>query len=73
MHQKMVKVIKENSTGRNKQFQDTRNNHIMTDKEFISRIKNPNSVYNEHYYTRKINGIDTPVSKPNGSKKDNLE
>ena len=70
---KMVKVIVENESGRNKIFQDTRNNHIMTDKDFISRIKNTNSVYHEHYYVRKVNGIETPVSKPNNTKRDNLE
>ena len=45
---KMVKVIFETDSGRNKVFQDTRNNHIMTDKEFISRIKNENSVYHDN-------------------------
>jgi hypothetical protein len=69
---KMVKVISEDKHGRNKVFQDTRNNHIMTDKEFISRIKNENSVYSEHYYVRKINGQETAVSNPNGNKQDNL-
>ena len=69
---KMVKVISENENGRNKVFQDTRNNHIMTDKEFISRIQNPNSVYNEHYYVREINGQPTAVSKPDGKIKNNL-
>ena len=69
---KMVKVIEETDTGRNKVFQDTRNNHIMSDKEFISRIKNENSVYNNYYYVRKINGVETAVSKPDNSKKNNL-
>lgn len=69
---KMVKVISETNSGRNKVFQDTRNNHIMTDKEFISRIKNENSAYHDNYYVRKINGIETAVSKPNGIKNDNL-
>ena len=37
-------VTKETKTGRNVQFQDTRNNRIMSDKELISRLKNPNTV-----------------------------
>jgi len=69
---KKIKVIKETDSGRNMLFQDTGNNHIMTDKEFVNKIKNPNSVYNSDYYVKVINGKETPVSKPDNSKKNNL-
>ena len=69
----IVKMINETNSGRNIEFQDLGNHHKMTRQEFVDRIKNPDSVYNANYYVRKINGIDTPVSKPNNNKKDNLE
>ena len=38
MEKKILKVTKETETGRNVQFQDTRNNRIMSDKELISKM-----------------------------------
>ena len=70
---KAVKTIAETSTGRNTLFQNTGNNEIMTRKEFVNRIKNPNSVYHEDYYVRNINGIETPVSKPDRLTNNNLD
>lgn len=68
----VVKSIKENKTGRNILFQNQGNNEIMTRNEFVSRIKNPDSSYHKGYVVKKINGIETPVSKPDNSKKNNL-
>lgn len=45
----------------------------MTRDEFVKRIKNPNSVYHKDYYVRNINGIETPVSKPDKSTYNNLD
>lgn len=70
---KVVKTIAETSTGRNTLFQNTGNNEIMTRQEFVNRIKNPNSVYHDDYYVRNINGIETPVSKPDKSTNNNLD
>ncbi len=70
---KTVKTIAETSTGRNTLFQNTGNNEIMTRQEFVNRIKNPNSVYHDDYYVRNINGIETPVSKPDKSTNNNLD
>ena len=70
---KVVKTIAETSTGRNTLFQNTGNNEIMTRQEFVNRIKNPSSVYHEDYYVRNINGIETPVSKPDKSTNNNLD
>ena len=41
----------------------------MTRAEFNRVIKKGNY---PNYYTRKIHGLETPVSKPNGCKSDNL-
>ena len=68
-----VKAIKENSTGRNILFQNIKNNEIMTRAEFVSRIKNENSVYHCDYVVKIINGIETPVSRADALKKNNLE
>lgn len=67
-----IRKIKETETGRNIMFQDIDNHHIMSRQELVDRIKKSDSVYNNFYYVRKINGIDTPVSKPDGNKKNNL-
>lgn len=70
---KTVKVTKETKTGRNIEFQDTRNNHKMNLKEFVTRIESGNSKYSEDYYVRVQNGKKTPVSKPDGKKSNNLD
>ena len=69
----MVKCIKENETGRNILFQNIQNHEIMSRKEFVNRINNPNSSYHENYIVKEINGIDTPVSKPDRNKNNNLQ
>ncbi len=53
-------------------FQNVGNHEIMDRKTFVDRIKNPNSSYHQDYIVKKINRIETPVSKPDGNKKNNL-
>ena len=66
-------VTKETKTGRNVQFQDTRNNRIMSDKELISRLKTGNSTYNEDYCVKHDkNRKEYVYSKPKKKKKNNL-
>ena len=65
-----VKVIQENASGRNEKFKDKSNGKEMTRNQFVKEIKKGNY---ENYYVRKINGIETPVSKPDGNKNNNLE
>lgn len=66
-------VTKETKTGRNVQFQDTRNNRIMSDKELISRLKTGNSSYNEDYcVNHDKNRKEYVYSKPDGNEKNNL-
>ena len=64
-----VKVIQENDSGRNERFKDCTNGNEMTRKQFVKEIKKGNY---EKYYVRKINGLDTPVSKPDGKENNNL-
>ena len=65
--------MKENDTGRNILFQNTRNHEIMTRTEFVSRIKNPNSSYHKDYMVKVINGVETPVSRPDKYTRNNIE
>ena len=69
----IVKAIHETETGKNDMFMDIENHHKMTLNEFIGRIESGTSVYSENYYVKHDSSGKTPVSKPNGSKKDNLE
>lgn len=65
-----VIVIKESDTGRNERFLDTRTRKEMTRKQFIKAIDK--GLYGNDYYHRKINGVETPVSKPDGNSRNNL-
>lgn len=65
-----VKTIKENETGRNIRFQDTKTKKEMTNKGFVRAIKKGDY---EGYHIRNVNGIDTPAANPNGNTSDNLD
>ncbi|MDF2865754.1 MAG: hypothetical protein K0R72_570 [Clostridia bacterium] len=65
----MVKVIEENDSGRNTRFLDTSTNYCMTRAKFVKEIKNGNY---DGYYVREINGLKTPVSKPDKKVSNNL-
>ena len=68
-----VIVTKETKTGRNIEFQDTRNNRIMSNRELIGRLKTGNSSYNEDYCLKHDkNGKEYISSKPDGNEKNNL-
>ena len=70
---KNVKVLKESDTGRNILFQNISNHEIMTRTEFVSRIKSPTSSYHKDYMVKVINGIETPVSRPDKYTSNNIE
>ena len=66
-------VTKETKTGRNIEFQDTRNNRIMSNRELIGRLKTGDSSYNEDYCLKHDkNGKEYISSKPDGNEKNNL-
>lgn len=64
-----IKVTRESETGRNERFRDLDTGRSMDIKEFNKAINN--RTYN-NFYTREINGIETPVSKPDKNKNNNL-
>ena len=68
--QPQLKVISESKTGRNTKFQDTQTNETMSRAQAVKKINA--GIYGDDYYVRKQNGLDTPVSKPNRNKNDNL-
>ena len=70
MNNGRVIVTAETDSGRNTRFLDTETGREMTRAQFVRAINN--GVYSDDYYTRKINGVITPVSKPNNSVRDNL-
>ena len=64
-----VKVISENDTGRNTKFKDMTTGREMTRPQFVNEIKSNNY---DKYYVRNVNGVPTPVSKPDGNERNNL-
>lgn len=67
---KSVKTTKESSSGRNLKFRDTASNKHMSRAQFVKEIEQGNY---DDYHVRKINGIKTPVSNPDGSEGNNLD
>ena len=65
-----ITVTNESDSGRNLNFHDNRSGKDMTRAQFVTEINRGN--YNQ-YYVREINGIDTPVSKPDGIESNNLD
>lgn len=70
---KNIVVTKEKASGRNLEFKDVKTKEKMTRAEFVKKIENNISNYAEDYYVRKQNGLKTPVSKPDGKLKNNLD
>ena len=74
MTKKILKVTKETSTGENIEFQDTRNNHILSKQELINRLNTGNSSYNDDYCIKHDkNGKKYIASKPDENKNNNLD
>lgn len=66
---KRIKVTKESVTGRNLEFHDNFTGKDMTRSQFVKEINNGNY---DNYTVKKINNLDTPVSKPDTSRNNNL-
>ncbi|MCZ0932791.1 MAG: hypothetical protein OXJ52_06545 [Oligoflexia bacterium] len=67
---KPIRVIKESPTGRNLRFENRRTGQEMSRSEFVKAIKGGQY---QDYHTRNINGIETPVSNPDGKEGNNLD
>ena len=65
-----VKVTQESDSGRNQRFCDTRTGQEMTRVQFVKEIE---SGQYDNYHVRKINGLKTPVSNPDGTTNNNLD
>lgn len=69
MARKRITVTQESSTGRNLGFCDNRTGETMTRTGFVREIERGNY---PDYHVRKVNGVKTPVSDPDGSAGNNL-
>ena len=66
---KRVSVTRESDSGRNQQFHDNASGRSMTRAEFVRQIQSGNY---DNYHVRRVNGVPTPVSNPDGSDRNNL-
>ncbi|CAA0121047.1 Uncharacterised protein [Halioglobus japonicus] len=69
MARRRITVTEESDAGRNKKFRDNVTGEHMTRTQLVGKIKK--GLYDD-YHLRKINGLDTPVSNPNGRDNDKL-
>ncbi len=69
MNKPRVSVNRESETGRNLTFHDNKTGRNMNRGQFVKSIERGNY---PDYYVRNINGLDTPCSKPDKSKNNNL-
>lgn len=67
---KRITVTSESATGRNISFRDNCTGASYTRAQFVRQIKAGNY---ENYHIRNINGLDTPVSNPDKSTRNNLD
>lgn len=66
---KRVRVTGETATGRNTRFRDPDRHATMTRAEFVREIR---AGHYPDYHVRVIDGVETPVSNPDGSGSNNL-
>lgn len=64
-----ITVTKESRTGRNQEFHDNKVGRDMNQWEFVLRIKRDEY---PGYHIRRIHGIETPVSNPDETERNNL-
>lgn len=70
MPRKRVSVTQESASGRNQRFHDNRTGRNMTRAQFVSEIE---SGCYPNYHVRRVNGLKTPVSNPDGKPGNNLD
>ena len=69
MARKRVTVTRETPSGRNAQFRDNRTGEQMSRAEFADKIEAGRYA---GFHVRKLGGLRTPVSNPDGKKGNNL-
>jgi len=67
---KRVTVVDESESGRNLKFHDNHTGRNMNRTEFVQKIEGGSY---ENYHVRRVNGLKTPVSNPDGREKNNLD
>ncbi|MEK7538498.1 MAG: hypothetical protein AAB552_01515 [Patescibacteria group bacterium] len=67
---KSVVVTVESDSGRNQKFHDNKSGKDMTRSQFVEEIKKGSF---PDYHVRKVNGLPTPVSNPDGKAGNNLD
>lgn len=70
MGRKRVTVTQESSSGRNQKFHDNYTGNDMTRAGFVREIEQGNY---DNYHVRRVNGVKTPVSNPDGTRNNNLD
>ena len=70
MAKNRVSVTEESDSGRNKRFRDHSNGREMSRTEFVRKIE---SGQYPDYHVRKVNGVKTPASNPDGNRRNNLD
>ncbi len=70
MPRKRVTVTRESDTGRNQQFHDNRTGNDMSRAGFVKAIESGDY---PNYHVRRVNGVNTPVSNPDGKPGNNLD
>jgi hypothetical protein len=68
---KPVIALSQSSTGRNQTYYDLQKRTVMTLNEFVALIGS--GIYPAGYSVKQIKGIETPVSKRDQKKKNNIE
>ena len=67
---KKVRVTKESESGKNQEFYDPARHRTMTRAGFVKEIEHGKY---SGYHVRKVNGVKTPVSNPDGKAGNNLD
>lgn len=63
------KVVSQTKSGRNTRFKNTSTGKVISRTQFVREIK---SGKHKGYHVRKVNGLQTPVSNPDKSSRNNL-
>ena len=70
---KALKVIEENSTGRNTKFINENSGRTFSAEQVIQQIENGNPTYEDYHVVEPKNGEKYVRSNPDNSSKNNLE